>query len=705
MKVHKKNVSRFIADLRSPNYAHGELVSNSNLEPEAPINTKELAHIFEKPSKLPSLRQELTKVTPRHFSWPRIILVGFGLILIMGVLGFFASYRSQKVLAKSGTDSLSNFQGALSRLDSVGLSLPGLTDLTAPPAATPEGLYAEKNSDLGYLLKSFWPVFRESGSALKDFQTLTGYFINLSQALSDLKNNWSTLVFKQQGGELLSKLENIQKVLAAINYQGSRLSGRSAQLSNLVPFDVQTYLPLQIELNKLEDFLGHFIVWLKAKEAHHILVLFHNPSELRPGGGFVGSYADLTLRGANLENIEVHDINDADRELNSKLIPPQPLQALVRTWRAADANWFLDYKLSSEKTMAMLEASDLYKKDGITFDGVIGVSAEAVGDLLALTGPIELKERKITLNNNNFLIEIQKSVQAGQAKGSADAKEIIKEFTPLLLEKLQTLEPDKQDQVFLLLGNWLAKKDVLAYFKNPDFQAFFDSYNWTGRVYALPSDFNGDYLAVVSANVGGGKSDLVMDQAVNLISQLETDGTVTNHLTVTRTHQGSAQGYSWYDATNEAYMQIFTPPATRLTSFEGGFKKDVKTPLDYKAKGYSADSLVSEIEASLKDYVGLPLVKSFEESGKNVFGAWSRVKPGTKINLVYDYERKLFAPPKPGAVYQFVFEKQPGSQSAYHFQINAPTGFRWQETGLPIFEYDTKDPPGRLLINLTLAEI
>jgi hypothetical protein len=66
---------------------------------------------------------------------------------------------------------------------------------------------------------------------------------------------------------------------------------------------------------------------------------------------------------------------------------------------------------------------------------------------------------------------------------------------------------------------------------------------------------------------------------------------------------------------------------------------------------------------------------------------------------------RAFLPPVAGTQYQFVFEKQAGSSRSYNFTIDAPLGYIFAENGLATYQYSSDDPPGRLIITLTLEAI
>ena len=59
---------------------------------------------------------------------------------------------------------------------------------------------------------------------------------------------------------------------------------------------------------------------------HHLLVMLQNLSEEKPAGGFLGSYADVTIASGSITNISVHDIADVDSAFKPNIVPPVPLQ-------------------------------------------------------------------------------------------------------------------------------------------------------------------------------------------------------------------------------------------------------------------------------------------------------------------------------------------------------------------------------------------
>lgn len=630
-------------------------------------------------------------------SLPKGIFWGVAaLVAIFAVSFAFFLYSGSVQLNQSVINSLDKFQA-------------GVTDLkNLKPAAAEEKFSAANKSigsTFGGILSRFESFFGDTGDLVSGFRKLASDGVVLSQEVGFLENNLLSLLLDKKGDVLLAHLNTINDTLSDVNSQSDKLSAVATKIREISPGAVGLYIPLKLDVGRLQKFLATLVGWLGAGSPHHILVMFQNPSEIRPAGGFLGSYADVTISSGSLESMEFHDINDADRQLALNFIPPKPLQAQVTRWRAADANWFFDFSYSAAQVIKFLEVSKLYSDRKITFDGAVAVSPKVIGDILGMIGPVNLKKSQLALNQDNFLQELQKKVQLSQAQGATYPKGALEELASTTLSLLTSLDDAQKQQFFGMAADWVSKKDAMAYFKDNDLEDFSDYYGVSGKVYDLPNGFEGDYLAIVDANIGGGKSDLFVKQNVTLESQIGADGIVSNHLVIDRKHEGNKSPYSWYKAANQDYLQILTPPSSQLVNFKGGYEKNVAAPINYLKNGYSADPLVLQIESSTEKLFNYPAVLAYDEFGKNVFATWSKVNAGAKTEVTFDYKHRLYLAPSDGEHYQFIFEKQAGTQRDYKFSISAPVGFKFKENNLPVYEYESYDPPGRLIINLTLEKI
>src|SRR3990167_4553646 len=71
------------------------------------------------------------------------------------------------------------------------------------------------------------------------------------------------------------------------------------------------------------------------------LILLQNQMELRPTGGFLGSYAVAKIKNGKLVDVSVQDIYEPDGRVTEHIEPPEPIQEAFQlgTLRLRDANW------------------------------------------------------------------------------------------------------------------------------------------------------------------------------------------------------------------------------------------------------------------------------------------------------------------------------------------------------------------------------
>jgi len=638
----------------------------------------------------------------RKPSLPRGIWWGVAGIFAIFIIGFAISFFvvrrniANKVSAQAGV-----FRAGIADLES------------SNPAAA-----AEKFSSLNENADSFasvtqWLGFLFQGGAgtLRAFMDTGKQFETLSEELSALTSDAFQLL-SGQGGDFISHLKMIRAALAAIDADSNTLASATPSFGNMFSGG-DTYLSLRTQSRSTQKFLDAFIPWFSSPVSHHVLVMLQNPSEIRPAGGFLGSYADVTIASGTIMDISVHDIADVDTAFTQNVIPPKPLQLEVSRLRPADVNWFFDFPTSASETLAFFNESNLYAATTTTaassaepyFDAAIAVSPNVVSDLLKVTGPITVSSTKTTFTADNFLAQVQKIVQAGQASSATYPKQVLRDLMSGLSAQLASSTDAERQSIVSTASNWIADRDIMAYAQNADMENFIKSSGAGGDVYALPQNFNGDYFALVDANVNGGKSDTSVAENVSWTSQIGEDGTITNSLIIKRQHNGDSSPYWWYKTTNQVYLQVFTPVDSTFTNGNGGLQEKIYPKVNYAANGYSTDPLVASIESSTQTIFGYPAVTEHAEDGKNVFATWSRVPAGASVTVAFDYTHHAFVPPAAGVAYQFIFEKQAGTDRNYSFEVDAPLGYQFAETSLPSWTYQSNDLPGRMIVTLTLEKI
>jgi len=265
------------------------------------------------------------------------------------------------------------------------------------------------------------------------------------------------------------------------------------------------------------EFLENLIGTNRTKK---YLILFQNPSELRPTGGFLGSYGVITFENGGLKEFFVDDVYNLDGQLKDLIIPPVQLQHITPTWGMRDANWFIDFPTSAKKVLSFFK-----KEAGYEVDGVITLSPRIISGILEIVGPIEMPDYDVVLDSKNFLVTVQGEVEYGENRDQP--KTIIVDLAPLLLVKLYSADSGKWLEVFNLIVASLERKDILMYFRDLNLQSFALEKGFGGQVKSTDSD----YLMITFSNVKGSKTDAVIDSSLEVSTDLN-DG-IKHKVTIT----------------------------------------------------------------------------------------------------------------------------------------------------------------------------
>lgn len=672
-KVPKKNISSKISDIMSPAEESFGKKNTSDFKPE------NIAYFS------PSVSSVGKSENHKNYSKKFVIFFAVGLAIVTGVF-FYYSYAAKYMAMTSVAEELGGFYGLFGDNESI---KPGL----------------EENSENSGLVNfgeifSFFDVLRKNYSSIRG---ISNEAISMMADLTELENNFLKDATSGNGEKNISRLESIYEKVRVINQKNRNISENEALGAKILPIENGDFFSLKVDLDRAESFLEKLIVWMKEDKEHRMVVFLENPSEIRPGGGFIGSYIDISFSRGNLISMDVRDINDADNLMERKIVPPKPLQLITRRWRAADANWFPGFDESASTIIDMLESSKLYADQNIKFEMAIGLSAVAVGDMLGVVGPVEMSDgAKIT--QENFLTFLQSSVQSGQAEKSEDPKKILSEFAPLLLKKLVEIPVSSRENLRFALTDWINDRELRFFAKEGDFQEMIGAFGLSGEFYEIPQKYNGDYLAVYQANIGGGKSDFFIQQNVVFQSQILEDGTASNKVMIEREHGADENDPWWYTEDNQVYTRVYTPRSASLTYAEGGSAKTIKSRAEY-AVGYENDPRLVAAESTAREHPEYSGIFSHSENEKNVFATWVRTARGDKSSLSLSYSVKLSERPADGRFYQFVFERQSGLSGIYNFEFHAPVGFVFRENNSPIYEYKSDDPSGITTIDLTFKKI
>lgn len=257
------------------------------------------------------------------------------------------------------------------------------------------------------------------------------------------------------------------------------------------------------------------------------LIFFANNMELRPGGGFIGSFAILKTRPLGIEEIKVYDVYDADGQLKFHIEPPEPIKKYLNQphWFLRDSNFSPDLAENYEVAKKFLK----YELGEDDYSGLILITTSAVKEILKAFGEVYLPDYEEKINAENFYIKTQFYVHNNFFPGALNKKKFLFDLLNQLLVELENV-----DTISLVkaIKTSLDEKNIVLYFEDKKLQAFFDRHYWSGRV-VVPRCFSQagndcilDYIFPVDANLGVNKANFYVKKKVEVILEIKQDGKI-----------------------------------------------------------------------------------------------------------------------------------------------------------------------------------
>ncbi len=426
------------------------------------------------------------------------------------------------------------------------------------------------------------------------------------------------------------------------------------------------------------------------------LVVFQNNAELRPTGGFIGSFALVDVDRGNVKHVEIPGGGSYDLKGNFALHlnAPQPLHLINPRWQFQDANWYPDFPTSASQLARFYE-----KSGGPTVDGVIAINESLMEKLLGVVGPIDMPEYGKTITADNFYLQTQTQVELDYDKTANKPKQFIADLAPKALDRILHADGAAALQLAAALDRALAEKDLQFWFTDDASEAKAASLGWDGAM----RQTDGDYLAIVHTNIAGQKTDLVMHEDVRDDVKILLDGSGIVTLTVSRAHDGK-KGDLFTGVRNVDYMRVYAPEGSTLVRADGFAAPDPKLfklsdPSDRDDASLAAQEGASTTDAGSGTDVSI-------ENGKTVFGNWIQTDPGrtSVVTLVYRLPAgtiKLRIPPekgldaivarlrgdgRPRLQYSLVVQKQAGlNPPTFASTVELPQGYAavWRSSAIP----------------------
>ncbi|MAF20143.1 MAG: hypothetical protein CMI55_00480 [Parcubacteria group bacterium] len=355
------------------------------------------------------------------------------------------------------------------------------------------------------------------------------------------------------------------------------------------------------------------------------LLLLQNNLELRPSGGYLGSFAIIKVKNGQVTFFQIHDTNIFDGFGSVQTDPPQPIKdhLKVNNWQMRDGNWSPDFIISAQQVEYFYHLQGGLEE----FDGIIGINASILPELLKLTGPIYLTEFDKEFQAEDALYQLEYEVEQGYLERGlvrGERKTILKALGQEILTRLAKDSFWEQRKIKDLALKELNRKNILLYFQDEEVQRIISAQGWAGQV---NQTYQADYLMIVEANLAARKSNFFITRQVEYELDLDKERPEAT-LRIIYTHTGGAK--DWFNDDYRAYLRIYAPQGSWLLQANG-----------------------------LEDMTAF-----IDELGKTVFGNWIKIPTGQQKVIEFKYLLpEISEKVKQNGTYKLLVQKQIGVDS------------------------------------------
>ena len=383
-------------------------------------------------------------------------------------------------------------------------------------------------------------------------------------------------------GETDRAVASIDRAEAALAEVPAGMPGPIAGVRDVLDQRLRAFGPALRSYAELDDSLPAILGW---DQPRRYLILTQNPAELRPTGGYIGSFGTITFDRGRITEREFQDVFLLDLPWDYPFVDPPP--ALVRyllgpkqPWQLADANWSPDFPTSAQ------QAVSLYENEGGAgpIDGVLGITTYTIDEFLGITGPITVPDFDVTVASGETTLTMLQNTRIS-TDPETNRKAFLSAFADRLFDSLLGLPPSRWTELAARGERLQSERLILAWFADESAQEAITEHGLDGSVRSDP----GDFVYPVDSNVSPvSKLSAVTDRELELTVRLDAVGNALNELTVRWTNRIESDAARPFrelptlerSQTLGMYFRLYVPERSRVEEVSAGTEARITTPSD-----------------------------------------------------------------------------------------------------------------------------
>lgn len=313
------------------------------------------------------------------------------------------------------------------------------------------------------------------------------------------------------------------------------------------------------------------------------LLLLQNSHEIRPTGGFIGNFGIVRVKDGQIIDTQFEGAEYLDARIpKGTLVPraPKPFATYMEQGFLyfRDGNWDPDFKETAQTLVQLYALSRGEYADRI--DGVIAVNTDVASEIMKIVGPITVSG--VTFTDENIIDRLQYEVEIAwlnKAISKHERKAIVNELFDAIKERLSLMSFEQLYTLVLRMEELAQDKHIIGFDFREHLQTVYENLGYAGLMKYTYADF----IGVVDANLGGFKTDRVMERTLHY-NVTATDTGLLSELRMKYKNPG-VKDYRTRDY--RAYTRIFLPRGVTNVVVKGNsvFNENLQRGFDVYEEG------------------------------------------------------------------------------------------------------------------------
>jgi hypothetical protein len=240
------------------------------------------------------------------------------------------------------------------------------------------------------------------------------------------------------------------------------------------------------------------------------IVLLQNNTELRPTGGFMGSYVKINFMKGALTGYAVEDIYQPDGQLPGHVEPPYPIQESFKQgwWKLRDSNWDPDFASAAPTVKWFMEQGG---EENIS--GMAAVNLNFLQQWLKTVNGVTVDVYGQKVTDKNLYSQAQTYAETRTEGNNTQKREFLGAVGEALVNRTRKASFWEMVKLSKLIIEELNNKQILLWSDYPEVQKDIADRKWDGGL-VTGWDGEGDYIYDVDANLGSNKANCCIDRKI-----------------------------------------------------------------------------------------------------------------------------------------------------------------------------------------------